>query len=180
MRRLRSMQRLLGRDDSDDRDSGAPINPSLHPVPQIDGYEVIEPLGEGGMGVVWRAVQQATRRPVALKLLSAARFGSQRARNRFEREIELTARLEHQNIARVYDSGLRRGVYFYAMELISGLPLDEFVTHQRLPRDQIIRLFCKVCRAVEHAHLRGVIHRDLKPSNILVSDDGEPHVLDFG
>src|SRR5262245_57351627 len=148
--------------------------------PQVEGYEIIERIGSGGMGTVWRAVQTSTRRDVALKLVSAAMFGSDRARLRFDREVELMARLEHPNIARVYDSGTDRGGYFYAMQLIRGLPLDQYVSLHRLSNRQIIELMRLVCQAVMFAHQRGVIHRDLKPSNIIVTPDGQPHVLDFG
>jgi hypothetical protein len=132
------------------------------------------------MGTVWRAVQQSTRREVALKLLKDIGFTSGTARIRFEREVELAARLEHPHIARVYDSGVRSGVYFYAMELVDGLPLDVYVAEQHLDTAQILKLVRMIAKAVEHAHQRGVIHRDLKPSNILVTKDGQPHVLDFG
>jgi tetratricopeptide (TPR) repeat protein len=149
-------------------------------MPHVDGYEIIEPLGEGGMGTVWRAVQLNTGRKVALKLLGAGAFGLPRSRARFEREVELTARLEHPNIARVYDSGIRQGAYCYAMELIEGVPLDKYVEDHSLSQNQILDLMRTVCDAVEHAHQRGIMHRDLKPSNILVTADGQPHVLDFG
>ena len=95
--------------------------------------------------------------------------------------MEITARLEHPHIARVYDSGINRGVYFYAMEFIDGLPLDVFVARRRhLSNKDILRLFAAICRAVDYAHQHGVIHRDLKPGNIIVSPDCQPHVLDFG
>lgn len=148
--------------------------------PDIKGYKIIEPLGEGGMGVVWRAEQLSTKRQVALKVMASPRFVSEKARARFEREVELTARLDHPNIARIYDSGLHQGMHYYAMELIDGMPLDRYVKSKTLSRGQILVLMRTVCRAVLYAHLRAVIHRDLKPSNILVSADGQPHVLDFG
>ena len=150
------------------------------PLPEVEGYEILGPLGEGGMGTVWRAVQQATRREVALKLLRTGAFGSEKARLRFDREVELAARLEHPHIARVYDSGICQGESYYAMELVAGVALDEYVAQHRLGQQQILALMETVCRAVQHAHQRGVIHRDLKPSNILVTPDGQPHVLDFG
>ncbi|MFW6107585.1 MAG: WD40 repeat domain-containing serine/threonine protein kinase [bacterium] len=149
-------------------------------LPQIPGYRVTGRLGEGGMGTVWRAVQLSTRRPVAVKVLGLAAFGSEKARVRFEREVELTARLEHPHIARVYDSGLRRGFYYYAMELVDGVPLDRYVREKELGDRAILELMRAVCRAVEYAHQRGIIHRDLKPSNIVVTEGGTPHVLDFG
>jgi WD40 repeat protein len=132
------------------------------------------------MGTVWRAVQLSTQREVALKVMSSGAFASDTARARFEREVELAARLEHPNIARVYDSGLHGGVYYYAMELIDGVHLDNYVDQRRLSQREILGLMATIARAVQHAHQRGVIHRDLKPSNILVTEDGHPHVLDFG
>ncbi|MCX5671838.1 MAG: tetratricopeptide repeat protein [Planctomycetota bacterium] len=150
------------------------------PVPEVEGYEVLGPLGEGGMGTVWRAVQLSTHREVALKLLGHGTFTSDKARLRFEREVEVTAGLEHPHIARVYDSGLRHGVYYYAMELVEGLPLDAYAEQNHLDRRQILQLMRTICEAVQHAHQRGVIHRDLKPWNIFVTPDGQPHVLDFG
>ena len=148
--------------------------------PDIEGYKIIERLGEGGMGAVWRAEQLSTRREVALKLMTSARFDSAKAQVRFEREVELTARLDHPNIASIYDSGLHHGMYYYAMELIDGMPLDQYIQKKALSQNQILALMRTVCEAIEHAHLRGVMHRDLKPSNIMVSFDGQPHVVDFG
>lgn len=149
-------------------------------IPEVPGYDIAGRLGRGGMGTVWRATQLGPSRQVALKLLGAASFGSDRARQRFEREVELAARLEHPQIARIYDSGCHRGSCYYAMELIDGPQLDEYVKQQMPDRGQILRLLREVCLAVQYAHQRGVIHRDLKPSNILVTADGQPHVVDFG
>jgi serine/threonine protein kinase len=102
------------------------------------------------------------------------------ARRRFEREIEVASLLEHPNIARVYDSNLSPGVYFYSMELIDGVSLDEFVESKRLNRRASLSLMSVVCRAIQYAHEKGVIHRDLKPSNIMVDRNGGPHIVDFG
>jgi serine/threonine protein kinase len=149
-------------------------------IPEVEGYEIIDRLGEGGMGTVWRAQQLSMQREVALKVMSSGTFGSQKALSRFEQEVELAARLVHPNIARVYDSGLYRGLYYYAMELIEGQQLDEYVKEHKLTQRKILELLRTVCQAIKHAHQVGVIHRDLKPSNILVTQDGQPHVLDFG
>jgi len=156
-----------------------PRQPAAEP-PEIEGYRIIGPLGQGGMGTVWRAVQESTRREVALKVLGWGALSSERTRARFEREVALASRLEHPHIARVYDSGLYHGAYYYSMELVEGVPLDEYVTAHPLDRREILSLVRTVCRAVQHAHQRSMIHRDLKPSNILVTADGQPHVLDFG
>ncbi len=149
-------------------------------MPAVEGYVVTELLGEGGMGSVWRATQLSTHREVALKLLGSRLFISDRTRARFDREVELTAKLEHPNIARIYDSGVDKGIYYYAMELLDGVELDKYVQAKELTLGQTMDLMRRVCLAVQHAHEKGVIHRDLKPSNIMVTEDGEPHVLDFG
>jgi serine/threonine protein kinase len=148
--------------------------------PVIPGYEVIQELGRGAMGIVWKGVQLSTQRPVALKIMNVGVFGSSKLLSRFEREVELTARLSHPNIARVYDSGLQHGWYFYAMELIEGMPLDDYIVRARPSQKEILNLSLNICRAINHAHQSGIIHRDLKPSNILVSKDGQPHIVDFG
>jgi predicted Ser/Thr protein kinase len=145
-----------------------------------DRYLITEDLGRGGMGKVWRAVQLSTRRDVAVKAMRADTFPSERDRQRFEREIELAARLEHPNIVRVYESGSAGEVSYFVMEFVDGIPLDEYVAKHHLPRREALNLIRQVCLAVQHAHQRGVIHRDLKPQNVLVTDDGQPKLLDFG
>ena len=150
-------------------------------APRIDGYDILDLISDrGGQGTVWRAVQLGTNREVALKFSRLGTAGSERARRQFLREVELAARLDHPNIARVYDSGLHRGVYYYAMELVDGVHLDEYVESRDLSRREVLELLRTVSRAVQHAHQRGIIHRDLKPSNIMVTPDGQPRVLDFG
>ncbi len=178
-------ERLLERNSSRTKEQETTVRSQAHPAtdaaafPRIDGYQILGVLGHGGMGDVFRALQLGTRREVALKLMRGSSI-SERARARFDREVELTARLDHPNIARVFDSGLHHGVYFYAMELIDGLPLDQYINHRVLDRRPVLELLAEVCRAVAHAHQRGVIHRDLKPSNIMVSAEGRPHLMDFG
>lgn len=147
---------------------------------RVEGYQITALIGKGGMGTVWRAWQLSTRREVALKLLNFTGPLSERAQRRFDREVEIASKFQHPNLARIYDSGIHRGTFFYAMELIEGIPLDEFVKSHRLSRNDMLRLVAKTAQAMEHAHLRGVIHRDLKPANILVDGAGEPHIVDFG
>lgn len=131
------------------------------------------------MGTVWRARQRGTGRVVAVKVIGGG-FGSARARDRFVREVESAARLEHPNVARVYDAGVDRGLCYYAMEMVDGLPLDLHVARHRPDLRGVLGLVAAACRGVEHAHQRGVVHQDLKPSNILVGADGRPRVVDFG
>jgi len=147
---------------------------------QIDGYEVIEKVAEAGQGQVWRALQQSTDRCVAIKVPRSGSVTSERARVRFEREVGLTARLKHPNIARIYDSGVNRGQYYYVMDFIEGLKLDAYVSQHNFKHRQILELMRTICQAVQHAHQKGIIHRDLKPSNIIVTDDGRPFIIDFG
>lgn len=148
--------------------------------PKIDGFQLEELLGQGGMGTVWRAYHDATSRYVAIKLLLAGLIGSDRHKRRFDREVEVTASLQHPNIARLLDANVDATPSYFVMELIDGISIDHYVRRHRLSSKATLELMVRVCEAVQYAHEKGVIHRDLKPSNILVSQDGEPHVLDFG
>jgi WD40 repeat protein/serine/threonine protein kinase len=161
-------------------------------IESIEGYEILSELHRGGQGVVYKAIQKATKRTVALKLMLQGPYASPRQRSRFEREVDLVASLQHPNIVTVYDSGVSRGRLFYAMEYVDGQPLDRFMESfggrergegsapPAMPVADTLRLFHRICAAVSYAHRRGVMHRDLKPANILVDSAGEPHVLDFG
>ena len=149
-------------------------------IPEIPGYDIQRPLGRGGMGIVYKAIQRSTGRQVALKVLLEGPFAAAQARKRFEREITLSAQLRHANIIPIYDSGRSEGRLYYAMEYVRGLPLNEYVRQEKPSVTRKLELMAKVAEALRHAHQRGVIHRDLKPSNILVRADGEPQLLDFG
>src|SRR5262249_42701258 len=140
-------------------------------------------------GVVYRALQTATHRQVAIKMLRDGAFASTRQRFRFERETDLLAALNHPSIVTIFDKGrTAEGQDYLIMEGISGLPLDGYVgLHigggpgpRRAQVRAMLVLFSKIAHAIEHAHGASVIHRDLKPSNILVDDHGEPHIIDFG
>ena len=145
-----------------------------------DGYKILGVLPRGGQAVVYKAIQKATKRTVAVKVLLQGEYASKRARYRFEQEIELIARLKHPNIVTIFDSGIAEEQYYYAMEFIKGKPLDEYVDEEKLSLRKTMELFGKVASAIAYAHQHGIIHRDLKPGNILVDEQGEPHVLDFG
>ncbi|HOW73243.1 MAG TPA: protein kinase [Phycisphaerae bacterium] len=150
------------------------------PADTFTGYEIVRKISGGGQGVVYEAVQRATRRTVALKVLRGGALADERSRWRFEREVRLIAALKHPNIVIIHDSGVMSGLYYFAMDYVRGQPLDTHIRLTAPPIRQVIQLFKQVCEAIAYAHRRGVIHRDLKPSNILVGDDGTPCVLDFG
>jgi len=173
-------------------DSGSfipPVRPGGNAPPQHDlevigPYRLLEPLGEGGFGVVYRAVQQEPiRREVALKLIKPG-MGSREVLARFEAERRAVALMEHPNIAAVLDAGTaENGQPYFVMELVRGLPITTYCDTERLTLRQRLELFITVCQAVQHAHQKAVLHRDLKPSNILVAEvDGQPlvKVIDFG
>ncbi|MEM7623312.1 MAG: serine/threonine-protein kinase, partial [Planctomycetota bacterium] len=150
---------------------------------EVAGYKIVRKLGQGGMGVVYRAVQGAPRRTVALKLIRQ-HLVNERAVQRFRIETEALARLQHPGIAQLYEAGvatLPTGEQpYFAMEYIKGRPLMKFVSANGLDITQRLQLFTRITEAVHHAHSRGVVHRDLKPANVLVTDDGQPKIVDFG
>ncbi len=145
-----------------------------------DRYEVIDSLGRGGMGAVYKAVEVETGRPAVLKLLRKGRFASESYRTRFRQEARAVARLKHPGIVSVRDFGELNGQLFLAMEYVEGSDIREYVIEENLGVRQISRLLIKVCEALQHAHGHGVVHRDLKPANILVDHEGNPKLVDFG
>ena len=146
---------------------------TLEPGTRIDAYEIIRVLGRGGGGTVYEARQDQPDRSVALKVARVG-FGSTGAQRRFRQEAEILARLDHPDIAHVYDAGVHEGVPYFAMELVRGArPVTGFEGDR-------LALFARICDAVQHGHQKGIIHRDLKPSNVLVKPDGGLKVIDFG
>ena len=151
---------------------------------EIGPYRLLELLGTGAMGEVWRAEQdQPVRRIVALKLIKKG-MDTREVITRFQIERQAMALMEHPGIAAVYDAGeASDGRPYIAMEYVAGERITDYCERNRLSIEARLQLFQKVCYAVQHAHLKTVIHRDLKPSNILVIEvDGEPQpkVIDFG
>jgi WD40 repeat protein len=150
---------------------------------EFGDYELLEEIGHGGMGIVYRARQVSLNRPVAIKVIKLG-MDTRAIIARFEAEREALALMDHPGIARVFDAGASAaGRPYFVMELVQGAKITEYCDQHRLSAGQRLQLFIKVCQAVQHAHQKGIIHRDLKPSNILVTQlDGEavPKVIDFG
>ncbi len=149
----------------------------------VGRYRIIRLLGEGGMGAVYEAEQDQPRRRVALKIIKAG-WASPELLRRFEQEFQILGRLDHPGIAQIYEAGTADSGFglqpFFAMEIIRGEPLTEYANGRRLNTRERLALMIQVCEAVQHAHERGIIHRDLKPGNILVHENGQPKILDFG
>ncbi len=163
---------------------GPPGEPPAHDLGGrvVGRWRLVRPIGAGGMGSVWLAHRSdgSFEQVAAVKLLRAAEC-SDRLRQRFEVEKHALAQLDHPNIARLLDSGTAHdGTPYLVMELVDGLPIDEYCDRTGLPVSGRLELFRTVCLAVHVAHRNLVVHRDLKPGNILVTGDGVPKLVDFG
>jgi len=155
------------------------VPPKEWAVPRIDGYEVNRMLGKGVFATVWEAIHQETGTSVALKIIRVD-LATDEVFGRFAREIHLMRRLHHPNIASYYDSRIDKKQAYYAMELMKGGTLNSFVKERKPNAAVLIHLIAKVCDALDHAHQQGVVHRDLKPSNIMMTEDWQPKLVDFG
>jgi len=153
----------------------------LRPVlPQIASYELLDVLGEGGMGVVYKARQRGLNRLVAVKMIRRDRPGGPDRLARFRTEAEAVARLRHPNIVQIFEIGEAAGAPFVSLELLEGGSLDDQLASTPQPGRAAAELLITLARAVQVAHDAGIIHRDLKPSNILFTGDGIPKITDFG
>ena len=148
---------------------------------RIGAWRIIRRLGEGGMAVVYLAERDdgEFRQRVALKALRAGPRSAQSLRL-FQRERQILAQLQHPGIARLMDGGSADGRVFFVMEYVEGKPVTEYCNQRQLTLRQRLALFCRICDAVSYAHRKLIAHRDLKPANILVTEDGQPRLLDFG
>nr|CAI78894.1 serine/threonine protein kinase [uncultured bacterium] len=158
--------------------AGAGTSTSGSPFPP--NYEILGKIAETQLSTTWKALDHERKAPVVIKEPQARLLLDEDALQRFRREVQLVSKFNHANIVPILATHLSEPPYFYTMPLIEGEHLDRFCEHRSLSITKRLPLFLKVCQAVTHAHQHGVIHRDLKPNNVLVDEDGEPQLLDFG
>ncbi len=154
--------------------------PTFPPGTRLGPYEVLRELGRGSMGTVVAARHAELGREAALKVLSGTLVADPAAVERFRRESEAVAQLEHPGIVRLYDRGEAKGAHWFAMELVAGSSLEQLIRRERLAYSEAARIMAQAAHAIDYAHSRGVLHRDLKPANILLDQSGRARVMDFG
>lgn len=165
--------------DSDPRPTVSHAHRALQPGHSINQYQLLEIVGEGTFGVVWKARDKQLDRSVAIKI-PKHNYTTEREQSWFFREARAAAKLKHASIVAVYDVGQDDKVRYIVSEFIEGQPLSDFLNNKSLPPRAAAELCKQIADAVAHAHENGVTHRDLKPSNILMDAEGKPHLLDFG
>jgi serine/threonine protein kinase/tetratricopeptide (TPR) repeat protein len=143
-------------------------------------YELLEEIGRGGQGVVYRAHQKSLNRTVALKVIGVGPWATEAHLKRFRREAEAAANLDHPFIVPIHEIGERDGCCYFSMNFVDGGQLDEVVRRTPMSIRQAVELIAKLARTVHYAHEHGILHRDIKPGNILLDTNGEPHLTDFG
>jgi len=153
---------------------------SLEPDVTLSHYRLVERIGEGGMGVVWKALDTELNRHVALKVLPHELTDNEERRLRFQREAQASAALGHANIAVIHGVGEDRGIRYLAMEFVDGVTLREHMKGTAGDSREWLRLALQIAEGLAHAHAKGVVHRDLKPDNIMVTTEGQVKILDFG
>ena len=146
----------------------------------LSHYRIVDKLGEGGMGVVYRAHDEHLQRDVAVKVLPPGTFADDTARKRFRKEALALSKLNHPNIGMVFDFDTQDGIDFLVMEFIPGQTVDKKIAGGPLPEGEVSRLGMQLAEGLAAAHDQGVVHRDLKPGNLLVTPDGRLKILDFG
>jgi serine/threonine-protein kinase len=160
------------------RDESAPQKEPI--LAEFGDYELLEEIGRGGQGIVYRARQKSLNRLVALKIVGLGYHPTEAHLKRFRREAEAAARLQHPQIIPIYEIGEREGTCYFSMKLEEGGQLDQFVRHGTISLRRAAEIIASLARTVQYAHERGILHRDIKPGNILLDAQGEPHLADFG
>jgi len=147
---------------------------------ELGDYELLEEIGRGGQGVVFRARQKSLDRTVALKVISLGQWASKAHLKRFRREAEAAASLDHPSIVPIYEVGERDGSCYFSMKFVEGGQLDEVVRRAPMSIRRAVELMLGLARTMHYAHEHNILHRDIKPGNILLDQKGEPHLTDFG
>jgi serine/threonine protein kinase len=147
---------------------------------KLSHYQIMEKLGMGGMGLVYLARDERVGRSVAVKVLPGRGLEGESARRRFRREARALSKLNHPNIAGIFEYDTQDGTDFIVMEFVAGIPLSQRIQRGPLPELEILHVGAQVMEALDHAHSHGIIHRDLKPQNVMLTAKGEAKVLDFG
>lgn len=148
--------------------------------PRVPGYQIVRVLGEGGMGIVYAAVQESLQRPVAIKFLSPRLETDQDVISRFTREIQLLTRLTHPNVVDILDAGMVEGRHYYVMEYVNGLSLERILRKHRVRQHTAAVILKQIVTGLAAAHKQGILHRDLKPANILLDRNAVVRIVDFG
>ncbi|MEW6159904.1 MAG: serine/threonine-protein kinase [Verrucomicrobiota bacterium] len=182
-----STQTVVSATSPSDAEAGLVAAPKLEPRPLLSGnaryfgdYELLEEIARGGMGVVFKARQKSLNRLVAVKMILGGQLATESDVKRFHTEAEAAANLQHPNIVAIHEVGEHEGRHYFSMEYVAGKNLAQWIDHKPMLPASIAPLLRKLAWAVHYAHQRGTLHRDLKPHNVLVDEQGEPHITDFG
>ena len=165
---------------TDDAPAAQPSLPPEQIAPHFPQLEILEFLGRGGMGVVYKARQKTLNRLVALKLLAPERVNDVKFAERFTREAQALAALSHPNIVTIYDFGQAGGFYYLLMEFVDGLNLRQLLRTRKFTPEEALAIVPPLCDALQFAHEHGIVHRDIKPENLLLDKTGRVKVADFG
>jgi len=165
--------------DGDEKSAAPPLTPE-EIADKFPAFEILECLGRGGMGVVYKARQKSLNRLVAIKILAPERENESRFAERFAREAEMLARLNHPHIVTIHDFGETGGLFYLVMEFVDGVNLRDLLRDGKLEPKQALAIVPPICEALQYAHDKGIVHRDIKPENLLLDRDGRIKIADFG